>query len=626
MTKIQSLLSRALLVLPILTLLVQRADASCGGACGTTVPTGTYFSTTWTKAGSPYCVTGSITLANVNIEPGVCVRVSPGASITVGVGLIADGTALGLDEPITFGAENATLGWSGLVFNGTASTPPSVLRLCVIEDTGTSGVRITNATPTIEYCTFRRCGRDGTGGSTAGPTGGGALSIANTGVVNSMALLDCTIEDCYAASSGGGVNAALNSGAQLLIERCVFSRNRAGRATTPTGNRQGGALNVGASSGFGVLRVEGCHFKANSASSFCNANSCTATAYGGGACIVACDARFQSTVFERNYANGQEGESLGFGTSRGFGGAIYYDASGRTLDVVNTILGGNRCITSGNTVIADGAGVYVTNGTANITNCTIARSDSEGISRSGGTVNVTNSILWQNNSSGAQTSGGSISFTYSCVQAASPVCPTCINSDPAFWGTTPPASPNAAALRIVPFSPCIDAGDPSSAFDDCGLNPTHGTPRNDMGAHGGPMACEWRNVGHIIRLCNATPNSTGLPGRIEWVGSTNLAATPSLVASQLPPNTPGIFFYGVSHVQEPFGDGNRCVTGNVIRLPPAYSDASGVASLILDRASIPQLASLQPGDVRSFQYWYRNPAGGAAGFNLTDALEVFFSN
>ena len=40
-------------------------------------------------------------------------------------------------------------------------------------------------------------------------------------------------------------------------------------------------------------------------------------------------------------------------------------------------------------------------------------------------------------------------------------------------------------------SPCIDAGNPDPQHNDVCLPPSLGTVRNDMGAHGGPSACEW---------------------------------------------------------------------------------------------------------------------------------------
>lgn len=40
-------------------------------------------------------------------------------------------------------------------------------------------------------------------------------------------------------------------------------------------------------------------------------------------------------------------------------------------------------------------------------------------------------------------------------------------------------------------SPCIDAGDPSSAFNDGSCPPGKGTERNDMGAFGGPSNSDW---------------------------------------------------------------------------------------------------------------------------------------
>ena len=40
-------------------------------------------------------------------------------------------------------------------------------------------------------------------------------------------------------------------------------------------------------------------------------------------------------------------------------------------------------------------------------------------------------------------------------------------------------------------SPCVDAGDPDPAYNDECFSPSQGTERNDMGAYGGPLACQW---------------------------------------------------------------------------------------------------------------------------------------
>ena len=53
----------------------QGCTAPCGDTCGTTVLPGTIVNTTWTTAGSPYCVVGDIQVSLLTIQPGVCVLV-----------------------------------------------------------------------------------------------------------------------------------------------------------------------------------------------------------------------------------------------------------------------------------------------------------------------------------------------------------------------------------------------------------------------------------------------------------------------------------------------------------------------------------------------------------------------
>jgi hypothetical protein len=60
-----------------------------------------------------------------------------------------------------------------------------------------------------------------------------------------------------------------------------------------------------------------------------------------------------------------------------------------------------------------------------------------------------------------------------------------INLNPLF------GSAGCEALQIIVGSPCIDAGNPDPMFNDVCLPPSLGTVRNDMGAHGGPKACQW---------------------------------------------------------------------------------------------------------------------------------------
>lgn len=126
--------------------------------------------------------------------------------------------------------------------------------------------------------------------------------------------------------------------------------------------------------------------------------------------------------------------------------------------------------------------------------------------------------------------------------------------------------------------------------------------------------------------CTANPNSTGAPASISAVGSNSLAAANlTLRASNLPTNTVGLFFYGNNKANTAFGNGVRCVNGSVFRLPTGNSGASGVLQQALNFGTAPVGSGpgrLTAGSVWHFQAWYRNPAGGGSGFNLSNALTL----
>ncbi|MCB9913992.1 MAG: hypothetical protein H6828_02445 [Planctomycetes bacterium] len=100
-----------------------------------------------------------------------------------------------------------------------------------------------------------------------------------------------------------------------------------------------------------------------------------------------------------------------------------------------------------------------------------------------------------------------------------------------------------------------------------------------------------------------------------------------LTANGLQPNQPGLFFRADNAVNGGagilFGDGLRCAGGNIVRLGVVPSNGSGVASTT---GSIS--AGLGAGDVKRYQYWYRNPANSPCGasFNLTNGFEVTWAN
>ena len=130
--------------------------------------------------------------------------------------------------------------------------------------------------------------------------------------------------------------------------------------------------------------------------------------------------------------------------------------------------------------------------------------------------------------------------------------------------------------------------------------------------------------------CTPTPNSTGTGAFLGWSGSTSVLAN-DLVLSAFGavPGQPGVFFHGPTQVQVPFGDGTRCVGAGSVGLfrwsPAVVPDAFGDVVLPVDLNS-PALATgpgaWLPGTSWNVQLWYRDPAAGGAGFNLSSALHV----
>lgn len=135
-----------------------------------------------------------------------------------------------------------------------------------------------------------------------------------------------------------------------------------------------------------------------------------------------------------------------------------------------------------------------------------------------------------------------------------------------------------------------------------------------------------------VTYCSATANSTGSPAWIDRHGSTSVAANDLVldVASAIPGQF-GVFFYGPEQASVPFGNGLRCVGAGSLGLfrftPPVLGDLFGDASYAVDLTTAPANAGagrIDPFSTWNFQFWYRDPAAGGAGFNLSNALQLHF--
>jgi len=132
-----------------------------------------------------------------------------------------------------------------------------------------------------------------------------------------------------------------------------------------------------------------------------------------------------------------------------------------------------------------------------------------------------------------------------------------------------------------------------------------------------------------MNYCPLAPNSAGPGSQISTMGTSSIAANNlGFRAGPMAAFEPGIFYYGPDQIQVPFGDGNRCVggtAGTIVRMFPfAQADGSGFMSYTMDN-TLPVHVQVVPGGTLNFQAWFRDPAAGMTGFNLSDATEITFT-
>lgn len=128
---------------------------------------------------------------------------------------------------------------------------------------------------------------------------------------------------------------------------------------------------------------------------------------------------------------------------------------------------------------------------------------------------------------------------------------------------------------------------------------------------------------YVESYCASTPCSSGGPAWMAAAGDFSIAAdNVVLYAYNCAAQRPGIFMYGPGTANIPLANGRLCIDpfSGLHRLGVVMTDAQGNASRALSLASTPIVAD----STWYFQYWFRDPAGGGAGSNLTDALRMRF--
>jgi len=438
---------------------------------------------------------------------------------------------------------------------------------------------------------------------------GGALHVSSVADV-----VDCGFFDNEAVGHPKrfGLGGAIEARGFLVVERGVFERNHAGGFfDTP-----GGAI---AALTADSVDISDSVFVGNSAKQG-GAIALGALSIGPVACI-------ERSLFLDNGASGALG-SMDLPTR---GGALSV-SSASTVEVATCLFAGNAVSgpTANGAGDGDGGAVF---GDVQIEGCTVV--DNVAFAVGGGLQagSATGCIVRDNEPDNLD--AGAVA-TFSNIEGG--------------WAGI--GNIDAPALfvdasnrnyHLGPGSPCIDTGDPSSQLDldgsiadmgafqfvDCNDNGIVDAidiamaSSVDQNGNGFPDECECL----VYNYCQASQHSVGSGATMGAAGTTSVSQNDLvLVANTCPPNMNGIFFYGTAQHQAPFGDGSRCVFGQVFRLTTVNSGPQGSATFAMDYNDPPQASGqITAGSRWNFQFWFRDPTGpGGSGFNLSDGLEVVF--
>jgi len=189
---------------------------------------------------------------------------------------------------------------------------------------------------------------------------------------------------------------------------------------------------------------------------------------------------------------------------------------------------------------------------------------------------------------------------------------------------SPSMSADGRQLGFNSFANNLVPGDTNGVPDvfvrDGGAPP----PSPFCSGDGSGAPCPCGNTGDPDHGCGngSFPSGCGLSA----FGNASVGAdTLVLSVASSTPGRPGLFFQGDNAINggsgTPFGDGLRCAGGNAVRLQVRVADGGGSASTTIGIAAA---GGVSAGDVKRYQWWYRDPAGSPCltGFNLSNGLEL----